>query len=819
MAYTVTESPVDYDTTQKYIRYRGLRKGSARNDYDAQVALHDVNYGTALEQIASRYKDLRQPTYPERPPLLPTTQVPPVAYVEQRSSSKDRGKDNRRMGNIGYERLNDAQQEAYRQLAGRTDQLQDASEAGTNEERHRKQNVDEGYEEGIRWNPAEIYDEYAVHQQSSEEIATNPAHEEIHKDKPISYGLPSNPRPDPHRRNPSIETSAILGSHRRNVSIATNGKPDPHQRNPSIGRNSLPDPHRRHPSIERNEISPAHKEAAPYRSQDFYRSNEVADTYQRRPSDQERKGSSHSREGGSDSWKGSTDSRKGSSTSHTREDSQTLTRPLVALAQPSFSDMSRSRSKGATRKVKVTCDQTSFTLSLTPTTTAKDVLSMARDCLGEGFDQKRYIPVESYRQLGLERPLRHFERISDVLDTWDTDDKDSLLIQPLHAQWEHESLDLENAPKLVPSNMTAILYYSHRPESWHKWSFTLRVDGQIVMQKYSGGDFKAICHMNDFDIYIPTSRQMKKLAPPRKFCFAIKSQQKSISSSDQSSFVHFFSTNDKDAAAEWYRAVHSWRSYHITHNKRIGQTSSLPFSKPSYSADPPRRNASLPESTMHKDSMNKPLPKLNQAMVSTTNDEYKPFGVRGDAFVANTKPFNPYHNRSASADRYGTSRWNHPQHPIVSTEPSVIRSLPERSHTMRKQHSEPTPFAARAIVHPDSYGKPSVDLTRERKLSDDLESDSHDTAGHSRQPYQTGSNTFDKQRNASHSTQSHARGDEYGGAEPMDRKFSYEVSVDGSYARDYYGSISEAANRDAHIPSIQAEKNHEITTRTGERFF
>ena len=53
----------------------------------------------------------------------------------------------------------------------------------------------------------------------------------------------------------------------------------------------------------------------------------------------------------------------------------------------------------------------------------------------------------------------------------------------------------------------------------------------------------------------------------------------------------------------------------------------------------------------------------------------------------------------------------------------------------------------------------------------------------------------------------------------MDRKFSYEVSVDGSYARDYYGSISEAANRDAHIPSIQAEKNHEITTRTGERFF
>ena len=849
MAYTVTESPVEYDTTQKYIRYRGLRKGSARNDYDAQVASYDVNYKTVLEQNTSRYNDLRRPSYPEKNPLLPTTQAPPVANVEPQSLSRNRGNDIRRMGNVGYERFNEAQQEAYKQLTSRADQLLDALNVVTNEEKHRKQNVDEGREEGIRWDPAYIYDDYAVNRQSSGETATGSANEAIPRDKPVSYGLPSNPRPDPHRRNPSVETSAILGSHRRNASLAKNGNSDPHHRNASIGRSDLPDlphrnvsigkndlpnPHLRNPSIERTEMSAAQGDAVPYRSQDSYRFDEVADTYQRRPSDRERKESSDSRKGSSNSRKGSADSRKGSSTSHTREDSQTLTRPFVTPVQPSLSDISKSGSRRATRKVKVTCDQISFTLSFTPITTAKDILSMARDHLGEGFDQKRYILVESYRQLGSERPLRHFERISDVLDTWDTDDKDSFLIQPFHAQWEYESLDLENAPKLVPSNMTAILYYSHRPESWHKWSFTLRVDGQIVMQKYNGGDFKAICHMNDFDIYIPTSRQMKKLAPPRKFCFALKSQQKSILFSDQSNFVHFFSTNDKDAASEWYRAVHSWRSYYITHNKGIGQPSLISLSKPSYSVDPPRRNASLPESTLRKDLTDKPLPKLNQAMASTVNDEYGPFGIRGDTFVANTRLITPNHNRSVSADRYGSSAWNRPHNPSVFTEPSTTRSLPEGSHTMRKQHSEPAPFATRAVVYPHSYGKPSVDLKRERKLSDDLESDSHATGGFAPpgwkfDPYTgkpltaalpTGSNAFDNQHITSQSTQSYARGDGYGGAESIDRKFSYEVSIDGDSQqfpyrnRDYYGSTS-----DAHVSGIQPERNHEITTRTGERFF
>jgi hypothetical protein len=72
-----------------------------------------------------------------------------------------------------------------------------------------------------------------------------------------------------------------------------------------------------------------------------------------------------------------------------------------------------------------------------------------------------------------------------------------------------------------------------------------------------------ICHLSDFDVYTPTSSQMKKLKPPKKICFALKSQERSSMFLDAANFVHFFCTKDKDVAERLYNAVHSWRSWYL----------------------------------------------------------------------------------------------------------------------------------------------------------------------------------------------------------------------------------------------------------------
>ena len=86
-----------------------------------------------------------------------------------------------------------------------------------------------------------------------------------------------------------------------------------------------------------------------------------------------------------------------------------------------------------------------------------------------------------------------------------------------------------------------------------------------------------ICHLSDFDIYVPTRRQMsKKVRPPKKICFAIKSQQKSSMFLSTENYVHFFCTNDTNLATRWYKAVQEWRSWYLVHILGEGQKEKPP---------------------------------------------------------------------------------------------------------------------------------------------------------------------------------------------------------------------------------------------------
>ncbi|KAM0793880.1 hypothetical protein BDR22DRAFT_791980, partial [Usnea florida] len=216
------------------------------------------------------------------------------------------------------------------------------------------------------------------------------------------------------------------------------------------------------------------------------------------------------------------------------------------------------------RRVKVKYDQSVTWLPVTPSTTPLDIMRSAAAHLAEPIDLDRTVLLESFKQLGLERPLRKYEHVRDILNSWDSDTQNALIIDPYPTGDGEDLLDLHSVSRSQPGDTSVYIHYSQRPGHWDKRWVTLRSDGQMLVSEREGGETANICHISDFDIYSPTARQLaKRIRPPRKFCFAIKSQQKSSMFLSTANFVHFFSTSDKTLAASWYKAVLQWRSWYL----------------------------------------------------------------------------------------------------------------------------------------------------------------------------------------------------------------------------------------------------------------
>jgi hypothetical protein len=215
-------------------------------------------------------------------------------------------------------------------------------------------------------------------------------------------------------------------------------------------------------------------------------------------------------------------------------------------------------------------------------TTPRDLIYSSANILSHDIEPSTALLLESYNQLGLERRIRRYEHIRDVMNSWDRDTQNCFYLQPSDSPNNEKDLELSSVPREQPGDFSVCMYHSQKPGKWNKRYITLLSSGQIFISKKSGAkvtdkDVMSICHLSDFDIYTPTPSQLRKvLRPPKKICYAIKSQQKTAVFLSTDNFVHFFCTSNEVLADQWYSAVQRWRSWYLVNKMGDGQKRTNP---------------------------------------------------------------------------------------------------------------------------------------------------------------------------------------------------------------------------------------------------
>ncbi|KAM4056255.1 Ubiquitin-like protein [Hirsutella rhossiliensis] len=333
---------------------------------------------------------------------------------------------------------------------------------------------------------------------------------------------------------------------------------------------------------------------------------------------------------------------------------------------PQF-DAPASAINGGERRVIVRCLSSTTTLPFTADTSPVDIVVASAEKTNHVITPTTCVVIECYFVLGLERRLRRYERVRDVLNSWDNDEQNSLLILPCDSPKDDRGLDLDSVPRTddPPPGFCLQLHHSARPGKWNKRWVTLLDSGQVFASKRAEAspldkDSIVLCHLSDFDIYSPKESEMRRnLKPPKKFCYAIKSQQKTNVFPNGENFVHFFCTDDDKLASRFYEMVHGWRSWYLV-NRDAGKSTEkgprVSIDETSYRSEEPLMDVSgfkVPDvprvdTTLTKrSSKDSPRSKGQTPPWSETTDKEREFfagGLLGDAYdkrkqdeVANTQ--------------------------------------------------------------------------------------------------------------------------------------------------------------------------------------
>lgn len=166
--------------------------------------------------------------------------------------------------------------------------------------------------------------------------------------------------------------------------------------------------------------------------------------------------------------------------------------------------------------------------------------------------------VECWPSLGIQRQVRHFELVTDVVNTWDLGASSHLRLAK--TVWAESHTKLDRFPKAEPTMAESVFYYYVTADKkWSKRSVTLANGALKIVKKDRpyDKDYLQTVNLDNFDIYsfADAFAPNPRLRCPIRYCFALKSQHKQSLFGKNSVFAHYLAIDDRLLFTNWFATI------------------------------------------------------------------------------------------------------------------------------------------------------------------------------------------------------------------------------------------------------------------------
>jgi len=221
---------------------------------------------------------------------------------------------------------------------------------------------------------------------------------------------------------------------------------------------------------------------------------------------------------------------------------------FLARSKKDFtSDYAEASIKKITTRIYIGDANTYESIMITSVMQAKDVI---RDLM-----RRRNIPdtpewtlFELCNDFGVERPLKEWEIVTDVITSWDIQKTKNAMIMKKYNYYE--SLKASSAVGRFPS-IRGKIYMETKPGKYNKRQFELRPNGLYYYKKKSSQE-TLLVNLNSYDVY---TLLIKMHNAPTEFAFAIKSTDPINFFEDKKKYIYYLYATDINLLFDWVMSI------------------------------------------------------------------------------------------------------------------------------------------------------------------------------------------------------------------------------------------------------------------------
>ncbi|GAA5877427.1 hypothetical protein JCM8547_008796 [Rhodosporidiobolus lusitaniae] len=157
---------------------------------------------------------------------------------------------------------------------------------------------------------------------------------------------------------------------------------------------------------------------------------------------------------------------------------------------------------------------------------------------------------EVWKSVGIERPIREYEFVSDIIKSWD--DGSAVYVFRRTPLWPILSSHARLHPTMPRTGQVQL---EVKKGKWSKRFLEMK-DGAISYSKTEKGkDATVLCQLSNFDVFFVSPQVVDHLKAPKPFVFALKSRLTRAHFEEKSEWCHFLSTKTADEATSWVKTI------------------------------------------------------------------------------------------------------------------------------------------------------------------------------------------------------------------------------------------------------------------------